>query len=128
MPVINEIIQDVSPIWNAVRSVLQKNNILESVTVIPRVKSTKLNIQMAIDSTTYYMRGWDLTAKRYVYWTSFNAPNINPTFTLPSLVGGLANVQILGDNGSQVIQGPSGISNNQPQSQPQDILYDGGTY
>jgi hypothetical protein len=45
---------------------------------------------------TYYLRGWDTTSANFVYWQSVGTPNISPTSTIPSLVGTLTNVCVVG--------------------------------
>lgn len=49
----------------------------------------------AINTTTYYMRGWD-TNGNFVYWHSTGAIETNPTTTVPALVGTLQAVTVIG--------------------------------
>lgn len=52
---------------------------------------------------TYHMRGYDIGASDFVYWTSVGTPEINPTLTNPSLIGSLTNVCILDEEGSDSV-------------------------
>ena len=43
----------------------------------------------------YFMRGWD-TNGNFVYWSSTAAPNLSPVTTIPTLVGSLTNICLIG--------------------------------
>lgn len=59
------------------------------------LKSTQACKGSVAQTITYYLRGWDNT-NNFVYWQSVGTPNMSPTSTIPSLVGTLTNVCVVG--------------------------------
>ena len=47
-------------------------------------------------TTTYYLRAWDAVAGVFVYWSSVGAPDTTPASTIPTAMGVLSGVCVVG--------------------------------
>jgi hypothetical protein len=55
-----------------------------------------ISAQATSVAVTFFMRGLDTSTGGFVYWSSVNVADLNPSITTPSVVGTLSNKVVIG--------------------------------
>lgn len=79
----------------SVPRILTKPADMKAGTYYPGLVNTLLEGIGTVTTTTYFLRGWD-TNGNFVYWSSTATPNLSPVTTIPTLVGSLTNICLIG--------------------------------